>query len=156
MWNSLYMNTLSGIGNGVGYGASQALAVETLIGINRDVFIPIMEKVDVEANRMIYGEEKAIITEQQWAYMNQEYFNPVLNFLNTTNKGLVGKEANEKIIEDINEVKSQRMDLIYDERTKVSRDPEKIGSGGSNVISVSDEPVEQFSKTPEQALKLLA
>lgn len=87
---------LSGItwefGNAIGYTANSAYQTEMLLSINWDIFIPLIEYIDVNANKYLKGEEAAIWTQQEWVYMNQWYFNPVFNFISNTSNQLSGKD----------------------------------------------------------------
>lgn len=67
------------------------LAIEALVIANQYALIPAFKHTDIAVNKLIWGQEAALKTEQDWIETQEKYLNPVFNFVSWSNSTLQGK-----------------------------------------------------------------
>lgn len=68
------------------------LAIEALVIANQYALIPAFKHTDIAVNKLIWGQEAALKTEQDWIETQEKYLNPVFNFVSWSNSTLQGKQ----------------------------------------------------------------
>lgn len=66
MWSTIGTQMMGEFGKSLGYTANMGLAIEALVLANEYVLIPGFKYTDIAVNKVIWGEEAALKTEQDW------------------------------------------------------------------------------------------
>lgn len=165
MWSSLGQSVLIGgaqsVAGSLGYTAATGVAIESLILINQHVFIPLMEKADIELTKKIFGVEAAEKTKQDWVSIHTNYLNPILGVVSITNKTLMGNASDtpnrpEEHAQGDNSVTTNptlsRPNLVYT-KEGIARDISKVGPAGSTAIFESDTGEQKMIPSAEEQTK---
>ena len=96
MWSSLTSNLIQQTGQSLGYTAGVGIAIDAMLLANEYVLVPAFKAADIKTSKLIWGEEAALKTEQDWVEVQDQYLNPVFDFVKWTNTSLKGSESKQQ------------------------------------------------------------